>query len=133
MPLQIAPISAHLSGETLLPTAPVPPLPDVLSLQTCAGTVRVEWNPQAPVTPLGQLAFFAHFFHTSGRFENWVQDCPWRYSSPNAPLVRDGLATAPSAGEQRPVAERTLDFGYRFDHQDDLWSSARSRSRLQPT
>ncbi len=76
-----------------MPTAPVPPLPDVLSLQTCAGTVRVEWNPQAPVTPLGQLAFFAHFLHTSGRFENWVQDCPWRYSSPNAPLVRDVLGT----------------------------------------
>jgi hypothetical protein len=54
----------------------------------------VEWDPQAPVTPLGQLVFFAQFLQTSGRFERWVADCPWHYTSPNAPAVRDLCGTA---------------------------------------
>ncbi len=69
------------------------PLPDALSLETCGGRVRVEWDPQAPVTPLGQLVFFAQFLQTSGRFARWVADCPWRYCSPNAPAVADVLGT----------------------------------------
>src|SRR5437773_7259684 len=95
MPLQIAPVSAHPPGETLLPSPPaLPPLPDALSLETCGGTVRVEWDPHAPVTPLGQVVFFAHFLQTSGRFDLWVRECPWRFTSPNAPKVRDLLGTA---------------------------------------
>jgi hypothetical protein len=93
MPLQIAPVSAHLSGETQLPVPASLLLPDALSLETCGGRVRVEWDPQAPVTPLGQLVFFAQFLQTSGRFAPWVADCPWRYTSPNAPVVRDVLGT----------------------------------------
>ena len=86
MPLQIAPIPAHLSGETYLPTpSATQPLPDHLLLDTCGGLVRVEWDPQAPVTPLGQLVFFTQFLETSGRFDLWVKDCPWTYTSPNAP------------------------------------------------
>ena len=54
----------------------------------------MEWDPQAPVTPLGQLVFFAQFLQTSGRFERWVADCPWHYTSPNAPAVRDLCGTA---------------------------------------
>jgi len=27
-----------------------------------------------PVTPLGQLVFFARFLATSGRFDRWVED-----------------------------------------------------------
>ena len=80
MPLQIAPIPAHLSGETFLPTpSAAQPLPDHLLLDTCGGRVRVEWDPQAPVTPLGQLVFFTQFLETSGRFDLWVKDCPWTY------------------------------------------------------
>ena len=95
MPLQIAPVPAHPPGETLLPTSRADsPLPDHLQLDTCGGRVRVEWDPQAPVTPLGQLVFFAQFLQTSGRFERWVADCPWHYTSPNAPAVRDLCGTA---------------------------------------
>ena len=65
------------------------PLPDQLQLDTCGGRVRVEGDSQAPVTPLGQLVFFAPFLQTSGRFDLWVKDCPWGYTSPNAPAVRD--------------------------------------------
>ena len=94
MPLQIAPVPAHPSGETLLLTSSADqPLPDHLQLDTCGGRVRVEWDPQAPVTPLGQLVFFAQFLQTSGRFERWVADCPWRYPSPNAPARRDLCGT----------------------------------------
>ncbi len=71
----------------------VPPLPDHLHLDTCGGRVRVEWDPHAPVTPLGQLVFFAQFLDTSGRFERWVGDCPWVYTSANAPAVRDVCGT----------------------------------------
>jgi len=71
----------------------VPPLPDHLQLDTCGGRVRVEWDAHAPVTPLGQLVFFAQFLQTSGRFDLWVKDCPWVYTSPNAPAVRDVCGT----------------------------------------
>jgi hypothetical protein len=94
MPLQIAPIPVHLPGEPLLPTPRfLPPLPDAFSLTTCGGRVRVEWDAHAPVTPLGQVIFFAQFLQTSGRFDRWVADCPWCYVSPNAPGVRDVLGT----------------------------------------
>lgn len=53
----------------------------------------MAWDPQAPVTPLGQLVFFAQFLQTSGRFPRWVQDCPWSYTSPNAPTGSDVLGT----------------------------------------
>ena len=69
------------------------PLPDHLQLDTCGGRVRVEWDAHAPVTPLGQLVFFAQFLQISGRFDLWVKDCPWVYTSPNAPAVRDVCGT----------------------------------------
>ena len=94
MPLQIAPVGTHPEGESksaLLPLTSV--LPDRLAVDTLGGRVHVEWDPHAPVTPMGQLVFFAQFLQTSGRFESWVGDCPWTYSSPNAPQVRDVLGT----------------------------------------
>jgi hypothetical protein len=94
MPLQIAPIKAHFSAETFLPTpSAAQPPPDHLRLDTCGGRVRVEWDPHAPVTLLGQLVFFTQFLETSGRFDLWVKDCPWTYTSPNAPAVRDVCST----------------------------------------
>ena len=94
MPLQIAPIRAHLPGETLLRISnEAPPLPDHLQLDTCGGRVRVEWDPHAPVTPLGQLIFLAQFLTTSARFDLWVEDCPWVYTSANAPAVREVCGT----------------------------------------
>jgi hypothetical protein len=46
------------------------------------------------LTPLGQVAFFIEFLNVSGRFEAWIGSCPLRYTSGNAPLVRDVLGTA---------------------------------------
>src|SRR5512133_795021 len=59
-----------------------------------ARPVEVEWDPDAAVTPLGHLAFFAEYLKLSGRFDALVADCPLVYSSPNAPAKRDVLGTA---------------------------------------
>jgi len=60
---------------------------------TFAGRVHVEWDAEAPVTPLGQLAFFIDYLKQAGLFEAWVADCPLWLSSPNAPSKRDLLGT----------------------------------------
>lgn len=93
---QIAPIPAHLGGESLSPThlaareVSFPSLP----VDTIAQRYHVEWDPLAPVTPLGQLVFFCQFLSTSGLYAKWVGQCPLRYSSPNAPKVADVLGTS---------------------------------------
>lgn len=53
----------------------------------------MEWDPQAAVTPLGQLPFFIAFLKASGVYDNFVDTCPLIYNSPNAPSVRDVLGT----------------------------------------
>jgi hypothetical protein len=65
-----------------------------VTVDTYAGPVHVEWDPDAAVTPLGHLAFFAEFLKTSGRFDALVADCPLFYASPNAPAKRDVIGTA---------------------------------------
>ena len=64
-----------------------------LAVDTFGGRVHVEWDPQAAVTPMGQLTFFIDFLKTAELFDPWVEDCPLRYASPNAPLKRDVLGT----------------------------------------
>jgi len=64
-----------------------------VALDTFAGKIHVEWDPQGAVTPLGQLPFFIEFLKVSGLFERWVQGCPLDYASPNAPSKRDVLGT----------------------------------------
>ena len=77
---------AHPAGEQ--PLVEVPdhqPVP----IDTYAGRVQVEWDPDAAVTPLGQMAFFIAFLKASGLFDNLVAACPLHYTSPNAPTRRD--------------------------------------------
>lgn len=54
---------------------------------------HVEWDPHAPVTPLGQLVFFSQFLATAGLFADWVRTCPLRFTSPHAPPLTDRLGT----------------------------------------
>lgn len=61
--------------------------------ETFAGRVHVEWDATAPVTPLGQLAFFIDYLKQAGLFDAWVADCPLLLTSPNAPAKRDLLGT----------------------------------------
>ena len=64
-----------------------------VAVDTFAGRIQVEWDPDAAVTPLGQLPFFIEFLKVSGLYEAFVADCPLQYKSPNAPEVRDVLGT----------------------------------------
>ena len=63
-------------------------------VDTFGGRVHVEWDPAAAVTPLGQLPFFTEYLQVSGLFDPWVEQCPLRWTSPNAPRTRDVLGTA---------------------------------------
>ncbi len=64
-----------------------------LAVETFKGRVHVEWDPDAAVTPLGQLAFFVEYLKQGGLFDPFVADCPLSYTSPNAPSKRDVLGT----------------------------------------
>lgn len=93
---QIAPVPAHPEGESVNELQSVvrevmnPPL----AVDTVGRRFHVEWDPLAPVTPLGQLVFFSQFLAASGLYSQWVAACPLRYTSPNAPPVGDVLGTA---------------------------------------
>lgn len=63
------------------------------SLDTFAGKIHVKWAPAAAVSGLGLMPFFIEFLKTSGVFDRWVDDCPLRYTSGNAPAKRDILGT----------------------------------------
>lgn len=71
-----------------------------MAVETFGGRVHVEWDPQAAVTPLGQLPFFVEFLKTAELFEPWIEECPLAYASPNAPSRRDILGTI-LAGHKR--------------------------------
>jgi Transposase DDE domain group 1 len=64
-----------------------------VSLDTFGGKIQVKWVPDGAVSALGLMPFFIEFLKTSGLFEAWVNDCPLRYTSPNAPSKRDVLGT----------------------------------------
>jgi hypothetical protein len=64
-----------------------------ITVETFGGRIHVEWNPQAAVTPLGQLPFFIEYLQVSGLYEPWVSQCPLTWTSPNAPLKKDVLGT----------------------------------------
>ncbi|WBA82895.1 hypothetical protein [Endozoicomonas sp. GU-1] len=77
------PKPAHPKGE--LSEMKKDPLSVTLEVDSFDGKIHVEWEPEASVTPMGQLAFFIQFLKTGHRFEPWVNDCPLTYKSPNAP------------------------------------------------
>jgi len=83
---------AHPSGEQ---SAVEPDASGMgVMVDSFAGSVLVEFDHEAALTPLGQLPFFIDFLKTAGLFEAFVADCPLRYTSPNAPKKRDVLGTA---------------------------------------
>src|SRR6516165_7720420 len=64
-----------------------------VAAETFAGRVHLEWEPAAPVTTMGQLAFFIEYLKQGGLFDGWVAGCPLLLTSPNAPGKRDVLGT----------------------------------------
>jgi hypothetical protein len=106
MPLQIARLEAHPQGEVVdaREAAVRAVLDRPLAVDTHGRRFHVEWDPHAPVTPLGQLVFFSQFLATAGLFRDWVKRCPLTFTSPNAPLLPDLLGTvtlAILAGQNR--------------------------------
>ena len=84
-------VPAHPEGEQQ--KEEIQPPETALSLDTFAGKIQFRWAPEAEVSSLGQMPFLIEFLKTSGLFENWVNDCPLEYNSPNAPQKRDVLGT----------------------------------------
>jgi len=83
-------ISAHPAGEQpVVESIVAGPVP----VDTYAGRIDVDWDPDAAVTPLGQLPFFIEYLKQAGLFDGWVTGCPIQYASPNAPPKRDLLGT----------------------------------------
>jgi Transposase DDE domain group 1 len=62
-------------------------------VDTYAGRLHVEWDPQAAVTPLGQLPFFIEFLKTTKLFDELVEECPLKFTSNSASNVRDILGS----------------------------------------
>ncbi len=63
----------HPAGETettaLAPFSGPGPGPGPVPVDTFGGRIYVEWDPQAAVTPLGQLPFFTECLQVSGLFD----------------------------------------------------------------
>ena len=81
----------HPLGEPA--AGPPTPIKEPVALDSFAGRIEVQWAPDEAVTALGQLPFFIDFLKQSDLFEPFVAEAPLRYSSPNAPQVRDVLGT----------------------------------------
>lgn len=62
-------------------------------VDTYDGKIHIEWDPDAAVTPMGLLPFFIQFLKMGGRFNAWVNDCPLRFCSNNAPQKLDVLGS----------------------------------------
>jgi len=110
-------LPAHPPGETprdQLPVAASPPPvgpPPPVAIDSWAGQIRVEWDPGAPLTPLGQASFFIEFLKVAGVFDALVADCPLIRTSPNAPSNRDVIGTivlSVLAGHRRYAHVTTL-------------------------
>ncbi len=56
-----------------------------LNAETFDGKIHIEWDPQAQVTPMGQLPFFIQYLKVGHLFEPWVDECPLHYVSNNSP------------------------------------------------
>ena len=92
----------HPKGESQIQSHET--MSEPIGIDTFGGRVHIQWDPQAPATPFGQLGFFIQFLKTADLFVPWVQDCPLHYTSPNAPSKVDILGTyllSALAGQKR--------------------------------
>lgn len=88
-------LSVHPQGEvktTEIGTVDFP-LAGPLLVDTEGGRYHVQWDDEAPLTPMGQLVFFAQFLKANELFTRLCADAPFDYKSNNAPLVTDVLGT----------------------------------------
>ena len=94
--MKLRTLPTHLEGEAKNSeiTAKID-TPDRIPIEidTFDGKVHVDWDPDAALTPFGQLPFFIQFLKIGQRFEPWVDECPLEYTSNNAPTVRNVLGS----------------------------------------
>jgi len=87
----LPPKTTNPKGDQL--SVPKNQLPANIAVDTFDGKIHIEWDPDAAVTPMGQLPFFIQFLKLGGRFDPWVKDCPLTYRSNNAPEKIDVLGS----------------------------------------
>lgn len=66
---------------------------DRIAVDTYDGRVHINWDHSTSVTPFGQLAFFIEFLKRTELFDHFVEACPLKLTSRNAPANRDILGT----------------------------------------
>jgi hypothetical protein len=69
------------------------PLAGPLVVDTEGGRYHVQWDDEAPLTPMGQLVFFAQFLKANELFTRLCADAPFEYKSNNAPAITNVLGT----------------------------------------
>ncbi len=62
-------------------------------IETFGGAVEVEWEERDSVSLQGSVAYFIEFLKESELRSNFVEECPLRYGSPNAPSKEEILGT----------------------------------------
>ena len=95
----------HPTGES--ENAALVPYAGPVPVDTFGGRVHVEWDPQAAVTPLGQLPFFTEFLQVSGLFDPWVESCPLFPLSPAPTRRASGMCWAPRCWPSSPAISAT--------------------------
>ena len=63
-------------------------------LDTPGGRFYAEWDDEAPVTREGQLIFFFQFLQAGGRWQEFLRECPLRYTGNRASGAPNVMATA---------------------------------------
>jgi hypothetical protein len=63
-------------------------------VDTPGGRFYAEWDDQAPVTREGQLMFFLQFLHVGGRWEEFLRECPLRYTGNRGSGAHNVMGTA---------------------------------------
>ena len=59
--------------------------PPPQQLDTFGGMIEVRWEEDSGVSMHGGLAYFIEFLKRTGIWKKFVDECPLKYSSPNAP------------------------------------------------
>jgi hypothetical protein len=87
--------STHPQGEVKRPEIGTldKPLEGPLVVDTEGGRYHVQWDDEAPLTPMGQLVFFAQFLKANELFTRLSADAPFEYRSNNSPGTTNVLGT----------------------------------------
>jgi hypothetical protein len=62
-------------------------------VETPGGSFQVRWEEDPGISPHGVLTYFLEFLRVSGIWEEFVEQCPLTYTSPNAPTKAEILGT----------------------------------------